>query len=285
MGPHFITYIALIYVCFFHFPAVTSEYSSALPLWLPLGNVTIPQVNNLPDVESWGAVIEVGNSSQICVVPSTVANGTWIMSSEVCNLTNLKNETAAQCRSRRGNFVDRSSLTPTSVDPISPDPGWAAIMSPLPELEYAVNALLQLRLDASVQMPEGLITEGQNHTTSHLGLGKDSKLLNELVDAGMISGRSWGLNSGSQSVMYPRDGNLVLGGYDESSVKDSFVNYDMNYPVAEGPGGHDCPLQVIIESMVLKSAETEFELWDNSSLITVCIEPYVASFLIPKAMT
>jgi len=196
------------------------------------------------------------------------------MSSEVCSAGNLQNETAAQCRSRRGNFVDRSSLTPTSVDSLPPDPGWAAIMSPLPAFQYAVDALLLLPADDSVNMPEGLITEGQNHTTSHLGLGIESELLDQLVNIGMIPARSWGLNSGSQSVMNARDGSLVLGGYDEGSVKDNFVDYDINYPIAEGSGGRDCPLQVTIEQMILRLAGgTDISLWDESSPVISCVEP------------
>jgi hypothetical protein len=209
-------------------------------------------------------------------------NSTLLMSSEVCDTSNLNNETAAQCRSRRGNFVERSDLTSTSIDSLPPDLGWAAIMAPLPEFQYAVNALLQLRSDASVQMPEGLITEGQNHTTSHLGLGIESELLSELVNAGMIPGRSWGLNPGSQSILYPRDRNLVLGGYDDSSVKGNFVDYNINYPVAEGSGGHDCSIQVTVESMILRPAGgSHITLSDSSDPFLCCIEPLVVHPEIP----
>jgi hypothetical protein len=68
----------------------------------------------------------------------------------------------------------------------------------------------------------------------------------------MIPSRSWGLNPGSQSVLYPRDGHIVLGGYDENSVNDSFVEYDISHSISEGPEGHVCSLQVTIESMSLK---------------------------------
>jgi hypothetical protein len=74
--------------------------------------------------------------------------------------------------------------------------------------------------------------------------------------------------------MYPRDGSLVLGGFDEDSVKDSFVNYDINYPVAEGTGGRDCPLQVTIEQMTLRPAGgPDISLSDKSSPFISCIEP------------
>jgi hypothetical protein len=278
MAPLLVTYITLIYICFIRSSVAASSCSSVQPIWLPLGNVTIPEIN-IPDVVSWGTVIGVGNSSQqVCCVPSTVVNGTLIMASDVCNSSNLQNQgqnqTAAQCRSRRGNFVDRSSLTPTSVDSLPPDPGWAAIMSPLPAFQYAVDTALQLRSDDSVDMPEGLITEGQNHTTSHLGLGIDSELLQQLVNIGMIPARSWGLNPGSQSILNPKDGNLVLGGYDEASVKDNFVDYDLNYPVAVGSGGRDCPLQVTVNKMILRTAEgSDITLSDESSPFPSCIEP------------
>jgi hypothetical protein len=272
MASPFVTYVALIYLCFFR-SSVAAASCSAQPIWLPLGNCTITEIG-IPDVISWGAAIGVGNSSQeLCFVPSTVVNNTLIMSSEVCSTANLQNETLAQCRSRRGNYVDRSTLTTTSLDSLQSDPGWAAIMSPLPEFQYAVDAVLQLRADDSVDMPEGLITQGQNHTTSHLGLGIDSELLEQLVNTGMIPARTWGLNPGSQSVMYPRDGNLVLGGFDDASVMDNFVNYDMNYPVEESSGGRDCPIQVIIQGLILRPAGgSDITVSDESSPIPTCVE-------------
>jgi hypothetical protein len=63
-------------------------------------------------------------------------------------------------------------------------------MSPWPEAQYATDAVVHLRSDVSIQMTEGLITQGQNHTTSRLGLGIESELLKDLVNAGMIPGKS-----------------------------------------------------------------------------------------------
>src|SRR5205085_8450312 len=108
--------------------------------------------------------------------------------------------------------------------------------------------------DDSVDMPEGLITQGQNHTTSHLGLGIDSEFLEQLFNRGMIPAKTWGLNSGSQSVTNAQDGGIVFGGYDKASVKSHFVNYDINYPVTESSGGRDCPLQVTIQQLILSPA-------------------------------
>lgn len=273
MASLFVIYVALFYLCFFR-SSVTASSCSAQPIWLPLGNCTITQID-IPDVISWGAAIGVGNSSQeLCFVPSTVVNNTLIVSSEVCSTASAQNETAAQCRSQRGNYVEQSALTTTSLDSLKPDPGWAAIMSPLPTFQYAVDAVLQLHSDDSVDMPEGLITQGQNYTTSHLGLGIDSELLEQLVNIGMIPAKTWGLNPGSQSVVNPRDGNLVLGGFDQASVKDYFVNYDMNYPMAESSGGRDCPLQVTIQQLILRPVGgSDISLSDESSPIPSCVEP------------
>jgi hypothetical protein len=273
MASPFVVYVALFHLCFFR-SSVTASSCSAQPIWLPLSNCTITEIT-IPDVISWGAAIGVGNSSQeLCFVPSTVVNNTLVISSGACSNANAQNETAAQCRSRRGNYVDQSALTTTSLASLKPDPGWAAIMSPLPAFQYAVDAVLQLRSDASVDMPEGLITEGQNYTTSRLGLGIDSELLEQLVNIGMIPARTWGLNPGSQSVVNPRDGNLVLGGFDQASVKDDFVTYDMNYPVAESSGGHDCPLQVFIKHLIMRPVGgSDISLSDESSPIPTCLEP------------
>jgi len=277
-------YAALFYFCFFR-SSVTASSCSAQPIWLPLGNCTIAQVG-IPDVVSWGTVIGIGNTSQQLVfVPSTVANNSLIMTSEVCSGENLQNETAEQCRSRRGNYINLSELMTTPLDSLQPDLGWAAIMAPLDAFQYAVEEVLQLPSDDSVDMPESPITQGQDHMTSHLGLGIDSELLEQLVNIGMIPARTWGLNPGSQSVVNPRDGNLVLGGFDQASVKDDFVTYDMNYPVAESSGGRDCPLQVFIKHLIMRPVGgSDIPLSDESSPIPTCLEPYVANSATPKGM-
>jgi len=249
---------------------------------LGLRNCTF-SMENETDVQSWGILLGVSGSTELCVMPSTVVNSTLLQSSEVCSKEWLTvgniTMTPAQCRSRRGGFVFRDDLPAASIDGLSVlNPGWVSLMAidtPTP-FQFAVDATLQMR-DQSVTMIEGLITEGQEHTTSHLGLAEQSTLLQSLKDTGLIGARSWGLNAGSQSYLFPRDGSLVMGGYDESSVDGPFFNYSIAKPNLLN--NRPCPLQIRITGMTFNvsngngSAPLSNDFVSDANSLPVCIEP------------
>jgi hypothetical protein len=236
------------------------------------------------DVYSYGVLLGVGNSTELCTMPSTVVNSTLLMSSEVCysdwlKVDNTTTMNPAQCRSRRGGFVIRAGLPSASTDGLAAkNPGWVGLMQTDTQtpFQYAAQAGLQMR-DESVTMIEGLITQGQEHTMSHLGLGEDSSLLQALKDANLIGANSWGLNSGSRSSLAPRDGSLVLGGYDEASVEGPFFTYPIAKP--DLLNSRPCPLQVQITEMNLtiqngKTNQTSFNnFFSQANKIPFCIEP------------
>src|SRR6266536_1053870 len=117
---------------------------------LPLQNCTISEPNQ-PDVVSWGARIGVSNSSEVCIVPSTVINSTFLQSSEICNNDQLDGMTYAQCRSRRGGSVTRSSLPSAPTEGLGDiNPGWVSLMQSngTQPFQYAADAGLQLRVDS-----------------------------------------------------------------------------------------------------------------------------------------
>lgn len=263
---------------------LSSATCNATPLWLSLGNCTITNPNGA-DIESWGALVSVGLSQQICVTPSTVVNTTIFMGSQLCNNNTevqKNNMTEAQCASRCGGLIDPDTLPSASVGGLATEnPGWVGIMYPLPAFNVAVDATLQLHDNVAVTMIEGIETEGNNHTATHLGLGDGSVLLDELVANDVIATRSWGLDSGSQSLLYPRQGNLVFGGYDDSSVLGPFTTYPMNYDIRLNE--RVCPLQVQVQSMALRLSDTyEISIFQNSQVLTACIEPYDNLFRLPS---
>jgi hypothetical protein len=249
---------------------------------LGLRNCTFSAANET-DVHSWGILLGVGGSTELCVVPSTTVNGTLLQSSEVCSddWLSVGNITMspAQCRSRRGGYVIRQDLPAASIDGLDVlNPGWVnltAVDTPTP-FQFAAQATLQMR-DESVTMIEGLITQGEQHTTSHLGLGEESTLLQSLKDAGLIGAKSWGLNAGSQSYLDPRDGSLVIGGYDESSVDGPFFDYPIAKPnlLKHRP----CPLQIHITDMTFtvsnenRSAVVTKGFLSAANDLPVCVEP------------
>lgn len=157
------------------------EAACPKPIWLPLSNCTIERANT-PTVDSWGTPLEIRSSGQeLCLVPSTALNNTILMGADICRSDNRFNTTLDQCRSRRGGLLDvaalGSSFVPIATSSLVPDDGWRKIMAPSQPFQQAGKTTLNLLSDASIEMPVAIVTEGQNHTTSELGLGLNSVFL------------------------------------------------------------------------------------------------------------
>ncbi|KAK4233353.1 hypothetical protein C8A03DRAFT_38945 [Achaetomium macrosporum] len=257
-----------------------------------LRTCTIPAPGS-KDAFSWGVLLGIGTEgAQVCAIPSTVVNDTIIMSSEICEGQWLAGRTPEQCRSRRGGFIHRDKLPNASIDGLADNnPGWKTLMGineprALDAFEHAARAVLTLR-DHNVTMIEGLATQGEQSSLSHIGLGEKSTLLHALKDAGLIGALSWGLNSGSQSAEFPRDGNLVLGGYDDASIDGNLDYYDIAVPnlVNDRP----CPLQITLAGLNVTiysgdgSKPTDEQSYvGKSGKYKVCIEPYDNLFRFPS---
>ncbi|KAK5658303.1 hypothetical protein OQA88_2278 [Cercophora sp. LCS_1] len=251
---------------------------------LSLGPCVI--LSNPSDIISWGIRIGVDNSGEVCAVPSTVVNSTFLASSEICNKDQLDFQglhlTESQCRSKRGGYTFKDRLPPTPIAGLAElNPGWGALDNTITE---SVNATLRLgRHDISTVAP--LFSDGNVSVTSHLGLAAGSTLLQDLKDRLLIGSRSWGLNSGSHSERFPRPGSLILGGYDEASLAGSFQYFDVKVP--DKLETRNCPLQVLITglSMVIHSPNTTQpvvkELVSNANKLPACIEPYDNQFRMP----
>ena len=278
MAPLRPIYIALLYFIDLISHRSRAEAECPKPIFLPLSNCTIQRAN-APSVDSWGIQLGVRSSGQeLCFVPSTALNNTVLMGTDVCRPDKRPNNTIDQCGSRRGGLFNLaaagSSFTPVPTSSLVPDDGWRVFMAPSQPFQQAGRITLNLLSDAAVEMPVAIVTEGQNHTTSELGLSLNSVFLQSLVDAGQISARGFGLNSGSQAIGQTRDGSLILGGYDQASISSHFAEYKMDYPLLRDISIRVCPLQVKIRKLILRPAgEDDITLSDESSVIDACIEP------------
>lgn len=69
-------------------------------------------------------------------------------------------------------------------------------------------------------MPFGVCQKGSEQCNT-IGLGSESAWLHELVQRYIIPARSWALFTGwsGGQAQYQKDGNLVLGGYDQAKIK------------------------------------------------------------------
>lgn len=253
---------------------------------LPFGNCSFPTTNQ-GRVYSTGILLGADQSDRFCGMVSTVVNSSLIQTSNTCsdkwlNVTSARVEmTKQQCLSRRGGFLIRDDLPETSSVVRSSlsdlNPGWVNITKndTNKPFQYAEEIELKIK-DNSITMLGGLISQGQQHTMSHIGLAETSTLLQSLKDKGLIAARSWGLDSGSQSVAAPRNGSLVLGGYDASSFDGGWTTF----PISRSNlvRKRHCPLQVLITQMsftvqVGGDKEQTKTPVSGSNALTACIEP------------
>jgi hypothetical protein len=189
--------------------------------------------------------------------------------------TNDNSSTLPQCISRRGGlFEERSAssefVISSQADLLGPEPNWDFFN---PQFSSAANTTIQFASDIFLtSYPIALALAGQSSTVSVLGLANDSVFLHQVVKAGLSPVAAFGLLVGSQSVSSPRDGHLVIGGYDAASLAGPFTNYLMSN--ATTSGNHVCPLQVVVEQLLLiHPGLPDIELSSEGTPITSCIEP------------
>lgn len=254
--------------------------TSAPPIRLVIGNCSIP------GIAANGVQVGIGETVQaeICGGVSTVSNSTLLMGRELCEGHGLKNPdiTRNQCLSRRGGPIDWNSFSAFNADDqiselTTLNPSWVTLMTleGLTPFKHALKAPLHMG-GRVVTLLEGLVVEGQNHSLPHIGVGSDSSLLTELVDRGVITGRSWGLNAGSQSYTSPREGSLVLGGKDDNSFEGNLV--DFPFGRGERPvKRRQCPLQIAATDLTIRMSVNGTELTplsysDSTVTSGFCIE-------------
>lgn len=255
-------------------------------VWLSLDECEIAGIPGAATVHSWGAKIGITNdatANQFCISPSTVVNNIFLLDDGICQTSRLNGTTAEQCRSRRGNFVDRgaSQLTTVNVSVLARDDGWQSFQGSLPAFQSAANVVLTCT-DPALTMDVGLVSESVNSNQAQLGLAMNSTFINALKSSGFINSRSWALNSGSVNKgpggSDSRQGSLVFGGYDQSSrmKSDGWIEIPMDYD--EILGDRHCLLQVKINQI-----EVQFETGDGpparvtlserARSMTACLEP------------
>jgi len=243
------------------------------PIFLQLSNCSVPGTS----VDSWGLKQSISSPAQfLCLAPSTVVNVTLVIDSGFCQ--NFPNITEAQCESLCGNTYN-PSIAGTSFKSLSPNDILAAN---LVWTELSTDPLLAGNTSLSLPPSDilsnfsiGIITNGDHQNVGHLGLANSSYFLQDAISNGLIPANGFGLNAGSQSVLAPRDGSLVLGGYDLASVATEFTNYTIG---GETANKRDCPFQVTISSLILRFPITggppsDVEIISPGEYIPACIEP------------
>jgi len=242
------------------------------PFLLPLANCTIPPNQYYPNgIDSWGLQLNIA-SQYLCAVPSLVANNTVIMGSSLC--TNDNSSTLDQCISRRGGVFhfDDATLPHTNLSTgvLAPDPVWESFNPPF---STAVNTTMVLPSGINLpSYPLAISSVGQNSNANQLGLANQSVLLHSLMSAGFSGSNAFGLLAGSQSVQRPRNGHLVIGGYDAAMIAGPFRNFSMSNTTLAG--NRVCSLQVVVEQLTLRrKGQPDIDLLSEGNLMPSCVEP------------
>jgi hypothetical protein len=244
------------------------------PVILGLSNCTSRSHDQVPTANAWGIAIVLGNPPQeICVSPSVFTNNTFIPTVQVCQSDNQT--TFATCTSRRGGLLDEatSGANFSSIDAANdspPDSNWGAIDS---TNAVTRRGTIDVRLPSDIslsQFPIKTIEGGQNHNEGHFGLSESSPILQYLSDQqGLVPG--FALDAGSQSVTNPREGYLIIGGYDPERIGAYTKNYSL---VTTQRSGRICTLYVTITELVLSRPGVEdLPLISRGEQMPACIDP------------
>ena len=221
-------------------------------------------------------MVEVGTPPQrLCLVPSTVINSTLVSQQSLCSISNTLEP--RKCEALRGGFFNENSSTTWTGVSLSAyndtrrNPTWEQFNAPgFTEVGYDKinfpNANVAL-YGAGIALNQ----YGNNSNAGMIGLGKDSVFLNDAVRQGRAGSKSWSLDAGSRSVAKPRDGELVIGGYNSGRTDGSFRWSNVSSMAGDRP----CPLRTKIThmSITLSNGDT-VPIMSNAEVVDACIEPY-----------
>ena len=251
-------------------------------------------------VMAWGILFQIGGSKpqRVSLVPSTVTNFTLVnqdIKDGLCRLSNTSLQ--YQCESIRGGFYNQNESTTWRPQPdlknsnISrEEPTWDHFNREQtdPVTGLRIEGIKNIGYDdIRIRGGEGftlhsagiaLNQRGNQSNAGMLGLSLDSVFLDDVVEQNRSASRSWGLDAGSRSSKRNRDGELVIGGWNEGRVDGDWKEFNVStFDVTNMNGGvRSCPLSVKIKELTLISADrnNEYHLKDFSDTITACIEPY-----------
>ncbi|KAK6220078.1 hypothetical protein QIS74_05580 [Colletotrichum tabaci] len=116
---------------------------------------------------------------------------------------------------------------------------------------------------------------------SAVALGPNSSTLESFVRNGLAPAGSFSIDYGSTSERYPRDGQLVVGGYNEARFNDSKVT---RFPMWGANAPVPCPLQVVVSDILLTNKDGDHSLFDPGVRVAACIDTVQNSFTLTPSM-
>ncbi|KAH7129249.1 hypothetical protein EDB81DRAFT_907316 [Dactylonectria macrodidyma] len=273
------SFLAGLAIAITFLPAVAGNNCTVEPLVLPVRNVTFP--NGIG--ANRGVKIVLGEQIQGLRM-STIINNTRVRNILDCPSTNVSD--LIGCQGASGSIY---STTEGTFDQVLDDSDWDV---PVTDAEPNDGSTTVVRgydianfTDAGATIPDYPLEVWANQESvnlSALALGPKSSTLQRLVNYDLAPSAVFGLDYGSTSELFPRDGQLVIGGVNEARFDaDKTGEFDMWG--ADAPA--NCPLQVLISDFILTNEDGEHSLLpDAYSKVSACIDTIQNSFTLTDSM-
>ncbi|KAL8916376.1 MAG: hypothetical protein Q9172_006333 [Xanthocarpia lactea] len=257
-----------------HVNAVSVDCSVA-PLSLSWSNITV-SANGLAVTR--GIEIGIGTPNQIFSLrPSTTLNNT-----RIANVLDCGSQTNTSCVGGKGGVFDSSKSSTFVVSLKNRWNGSAADTEAATGAYVYFNDVIDFQANGTVRgYPLVQNSDLISGPEAGLPLGQNSSFLAAVTQAKVAPSSVWGLDAGDRSLS-PRDGKLVVGGYDASRIEGNLKTF----PLGTWTNQQPCPLQVKVAQVSYTSPNISnaFLLPLTSDGVIACIEPQQQRFTFLPSM-
>ncbi|KAL9594361.1 MAG: hypothetical protein Q9219_007075 [cf. Caloplaca sp. 3 TL-2023] len=238
---------------------------SVPPLILPWSNITV-STNGVAVTR--GIELGIGTPNQIFSLrPSTTLNNT-----RIANVLDCGSETNTSCVGGKGGVFDSAKSSTFVVSLKNRWNGSAADTEAATGAYVYFNDVIDFQVNGTVLgYPLVENSDIDSGPEAGLPLGQNSSFLAAVTQAKVAPSSVWGLDAGDRSLS-PRDGSLMVGGYDNSRVAGQMTTFPIGNWTQQ-----PCPLQVTVAQVDYFGPDnsTRYSLFDSStSRMVACVEPF-----------
>ncbi|KAL8779724.1 MAG: hypothetical protein Q9213_006792 [Squamulea squamosa] len=247
---------------------------SVTPLSLSWSNITVSS-NGVAVTR--GIELGIGTPNQIFSLrPSTTLNNT-----RIANVLDCVSASNTSCVGGKGGVFDSSKSSTFVVSLKNRWNGSAADSEAATGAYVYFNDVIDFQANGTV-LGYPLVENSDliSGPEAGLPLGQNSSFLAAVTQAKVAPSSVWGLDTGDRSLS-PRDGRLVVGGYDASRIATNLTTF----PLGTWTNQQPCPLQVKVAEIIYISSNINISLLSPiTGSVTACIEPQQQRFTFLPSM-